>query len=122
MCPSFLPLSSSPPKNSPLPKSDYNQEMVDGYILPINLIFTQPTHAKKGPYIDLETWFVNNGSIAMVGRATEVASLLNQGNGPDVSSNFNLYDRRHLHVLELKVEIQGFPVLMPICTYIAEFC
>ncbi|GKB45903.1 hypothetical protein Tco_0896656 [Tanacetum coccineum] len=36
----------------------------------------------------------SNRLIAMVGRATEVASLLNQGNGPDVSSSCNLYDRR----------------------------
>ncbi|GJZ93278.1 hypothetical protein Tco_0665343 [Tanacetum coccineum] len=52
--------------------------------------------------------------IAMVGRATEVASLLNQGNGPDVSSSCNLYDRRYLHVLELKQLVTSGVGLSPI--------
>ncbi|GKE31402.1 hypothetical protein Tco_1450724, partial [Tanacetum coccineum] len=66
----------------------------------------------------------NERSIAMVGRATEVASLLNQGNGLDVSSSCNLYDRRHLHVLELKNHRPRFKipasVLMPIARILAN--
>ncbi|GKC72411.1 transcription regulator NOT2/NOT3/NOT5-like protein, partial [Tanacetum coccineum] len=52
--------------------------------------------------------------IAIVGRATEVSSLLNQGIGPDVSCSCNLYDIRHLHDLELKQLVTSRVGLSPI--------